>query len=66
MDGLKSMRAENWNINNVESTRYSTIFKIESSHINMIQNVTISTISQEPFSLRYTDIEVIEQLNIDS
>ena len=60
------MRAENWNINNVETTRYSTIFKIESSHINLIHNVTISTISQEPLSLRYTDIEVIEQLNIDS
>ena len=66
MDGLKSMRAENWNINNAETTNDNTIFKIESSHINMIQNVTISTISQEPLSLRYTDIEMIEQLNIDS
>ena len=60
------MRAKNWNINNVETTNDNTIFKIESSHINLIQNVTISTISQEPLSLRYTDIEVIEQLNIDS
>ena len=60
------MRAENWNINNVETINDNTIFKIESSHINLIQNVTISTISQEPLSLRYTDIEVIEQLNIDS
>ena len=60
------MRAENWNINNVETINDNTIFKIESSHINLIQNVAISTISQEPLSLRYTDIEVIEQLNIDS
>ena len=60
------MRAENWNINNVETINDNTIFEIESSHINLIQNVTISTISQEPLSLRYTDIEMIDQLNIDS
>ena len=66
LSGLTSMRAHNWSISNVESTGDSTIFRIESSQINMMQNVTLNKINQVPFNLRRTNIEIVDKLGIDS